>query len=107
MGRQHQDACEKLGIIKGLELKVGLGELAFVGGPHGFSFQTPNFSSFLGSLEGYRLKVAGFEDFKRTSPNFDKDVAETQTRVKGTLVQTQIKEEGFYFFDVGDGDSGN
>jgi len=30
-----------------------------------------------------------------------------QPGVKGTLVQTQLKEKGFYFFDVGDGDSGN
>jgi hypothetical protein len=78
LSKEYSIACEKLRVIKPLELKVGFGALAFVGFPYGGSFQLPNFLVFLGSLEAYRLKVADYEDFKRTNPTFEKDVAETQ-----------------------------
>ncbi len=78
LGQQHQNACTKLNIVKGLELRQGLGLLAFIGGPYSMNFSVPDFHSFIGNLEAYKLKVADYENFKKSNPNYEKDIAETR-----------------------------
>jgi hypothetical protein len=71
--KEYQDTCTKLGVVQPLDLPIGLGALARVPSPWAMSFATPEFLFFIQSLEGYRLKLAGYEGFKAADPNYDRE----------------------------------
>jgi hypothetical protein len=57
---QHQNACLKLGVVKPLDLKTGLGRLSKAPMPYNATFHVPNFDYFLGALIQYRAKLSGY-----------------------------------------------
>ncbi len=77
---RRQNALSKLGRIEGLELTEGLGKLALVPSPHSFVFSGAggNLQGFVGSLLGYRQKLADYEKFKQANPDFGENVAKVR-----------------------------
>jgi hypothetical protein len=81
---ERQKCLNKLGQVSGLNLKEGLGRLAFVGSPFAFSLQLPGefTGQFLDVLKVYQEKVKGYEDFKNANPDFQTKIDQINQRDK-------------------------
>jgi len=74
-------ALEKLGRLEPLELKEGLGKMAFLGSPYGFSVQLPaDFDGiFLNAIIAYGQKLKNYQDYKSKNPE-EKPAPEQEKR---------------------------
>jgi hypothetical protein len=79
---ERQKALNKVGRVEGLEIKEGLGRLAFAGSPYAYSLQLPGefTGQFVDVLKVYQEKVKGFESFQAENPDFQKQIDATNER---------------------------
>lgn len=76
--KERQFALNHLGELEPLSIKTGLGKMAFVPSPHGFSVNLPDrFSgNFLENLIHYKSKTEDYEEFKKANPKFYENIEE-------------------------------
>ena len=94
LSKEYFSACEKLQVVKPLELKIGFGALAHESSPLGMSFQLPDFLFLLGSLEAYRKKLASVAEFKKSNPNYQADIEKVQEHDRKSS-EIPFSKEGF------------
>jgi hypothetical protein len=92
--RDRQNSLDQLGERIPLDLKTGLGELAYVGSPYGQSVALPDqFSGHLiGVLIGYKNALENYNKFQETNPTFDTDVKREEAK------DEEAKKTGFHIF---------
>jgi hypothetical protein len=93
--RDRQNSLDQLGERPTpLDLKTGLGLLAYVGSPYGQSVSLPEqFSGHLiGVLMGYKNALENYKKFHETNPTFHADIA------KGEKEDEEAKKTGFRIF---------